>query len=142
MTSDPIVERRAVLRHRTQLRVVAMSVLLTLAGCMVGPNYKTPPIELPSHWSSLGEQGTTDGTRIDLAQWWRSFDDPLLNEVIAQALSSNLDEEDRSRVASTEERASLGHQLRRHRFQRSASTVRTLVSGTGQTTPFGEFRDS
>ena len=110
MPSALSVERRAVLRHHTQSRMIMMmvatSMLLTLAGCMVGPNYKTPTIELPPHWSNLGEQGTADGTRIDLSQWWRSFDDPLLNEVIAQALSSNLDEKIAlSRVR--EERASL-----------------------------------
>jgi multidrug efflux system outer membrane protein len=135
------VERRAVLRHHTQSRMIMMmvatSMLLTLAGCMVGPNYKTPTIELPPHWSNLGEQGTADGTRIDLSQWWRSFDDPLLNEVIAQALSSNLEEKIAlSRVH--EERASLviSHAGLFPTLDLDGSYTRQRYSAN---TPFGEF---
>jgi outer membrane protein, multidrug efflux system len=96
VTSDLIVELREVLRPSKRLCIIILvfttSGLLTLVGCTVGPNYKRPATDLPTHWSSIGEQSAPDGTKIDLAQWWRSFNDPLLNELIVQALSSNLDE--------------------------------------------------
>jgi multidrug efflux system outer membrane protein len=139
--SDLIVQKRGALRRRARLRMiiikVATSVLLTLAGCMVGPNYRTPTVELPPHWSNLEEQRATGGTRIDLAQWWRSFNDPLLNEIIVQALSSNLDEKIAlSRVH--EERANLviSHAGLFPTLDLDGSYTRQRYSAN---TPFGEF---
>jgi outer membrane protein TolC len=58
-------------------------------------HYVQPFLRLPAHWSGVDEvaQPTTgEELKTDLAQWRRSFNDPLLNELIARALSSNLDE--------------------------------------------------
>jgi hypothetical protein len=58
-------------------------------------HYVQPFLRLPARWSGVDEvaQPTTgEELKTDLAQWWRSFNDPLLNELIAQALSFNLDE--------------------------------------------------
>jgi outer membrane protein TolC len=61
-------------------------------------HYVQPFLRLPARWSGVDEvaQPTTgEELKTDLAQWWRSFNDPLLNELIAQALSSNLRRKDR-----------------------------------------------
>jgi NodT family efflux transporter outer membrane factor (OMF) lipoprotein len=76
------------------LLVAAIMSTMT-AGCMVGPNYKAPFIELPAHWNGMDrktEQATSQGPKTDLEGWWRSFNDPVLDQLIMQALSSNLDE--------------------------------------------------
>jgi outer membrane protein, multidrug efflux system len=85
--------------HRKCLRATILLVAAvtgaTATGCLVGPNYQLPFLQLPARWSGVDEvakQTSGEGPKTDLAQWWRSFNDPVLNELIAQALSSNLDE--------------------------------------------------
>jgi NodT family efflux transporter outer membrane factor (OMF) lipoprotein len=75
--------------------LVAGATMLLLPGCMVGPDYRSPIMNLPARWSDSDERPRPRAgaaREIDLAQWWRSFNDPTLNELIDQALVSNLDE--------------------------------------------------
>jgi multidrug efflux system outer membrane protein len=77
------------------LLVAAALLIVNLAGCAVGPNYKPPAMKVPAHWNDgdeLAKQTASRGPKSDLPLWWVAFDDPVLNEIIAQALSSNLDE--------------------------------------------------
>jgi multidrug efflux system outer membrane protein len=77
------------------LLVAAVLLIVNVAGCMVGPNYRPPTMKIPAHWIGVDEQrtqGAQQATKTDLAKWWLAFDDPVLNEIVAQALSSNLDE--------------------------------------------------
>ena len=71
------------------LRVIAAAMLIvTVVGCMVGPNYKPPAMKLPEKWNGNDQQmkdAANQGPKTDLATWWQAFDDPLLNAVIAQA---------------------------------------------------------
>jgi len=62
-----------------------------LAACAVGPDFR-PPVIPPA---TLVNAASTDGAPL-LGQspdgvWWRQFDDPVLDDLIAQALTSNLD---------------------------------------------------
>ena len=65
-------------------------VVLILSGCAaVGPDYRPPQTPVPAQW-----QGTHDGGARDaavLARWWRQFNDPVLDGLIADALSANTD---------------------------------------------------
>jgi multidrug efflux system outer membrane protein len=77
------------------LMIAAALLIVTVVGCMVGPDYKPPAMKLPTHWDGNDRQmkdAANQGTKADLATWWQAFDDPLLDAVIAQAVSSNLDE--------------------------------------------------
>jgi outer membrane protein, multidrug efflux system len=60
-----------------------------LAGCTVGPNYHEPPSSAPSEWASPFGGGETNGSSGD-ARWWKSFQDPELDSLIARAAESNL----------------------------------------------------
>lgn len=61
---------------------------LCVGGCKVGPNY-TPPQELPSDkWSQKPTEAIT-AEAADLTEWWKRFNDPVLNQLIAQAEQSN-----------------------------------------------------
>lgn len=64
--------------------------LLVIAGCKVGPNYKTPDTNVPEHF---GESATQPSSRpaVELTRWWEAFDDPILNEIIDDAVQNNLD---------------------------------------------------
>ena len=100
MASKPITEQRPALRFRPLgkllLLIASALQIVTFVGCMVGPNYKPPAMMLPTHWDGNDQQIKQTGNqadKTDLATWWQSFDDPILNQIVAQALSSNLDEQ-------------------------------------------------
>ncbi|MES2273813.1 MAG: efflux transporter outer membrane subunit [Chlamydiota bacterium] len=61
---------------------------LGLAGCMMGPRYETP--EMPFA-SSFTENVQTPGPEVDLREWWTQFDDPILNQMIDEAIGNNYD---------------------------------------------------
>jgi NodT family efflux transporter outer membrane factor (OMF) lipoprotein len=63
-----------------------------LAGCAVGPDYRSPEIALSPAF--LGQQAVEHRPvqhQADLATWWAAFDDPQLTRFILLALEQNLD---------------------------------------------------
>ena len=71
-----------------RLLVTAMASAL-LAGCMtVGPDYKAAPVE------PVSLQGAADpafSSAPPVASWWTQFDDPVLGQLVHDALGDNLD---------------------------------------------------
>lgn len=69
---------------------VAVAISLSiLSGCAaVGPTYAPPSTETPPTFVET-PSGTTTGA-IEQA-WWASFNDPVLNDLVRRARSSNLD---------------------------------------------------
>lgn len=61
--------------------------LTLLAGCSVAPPLPQPRVALPAHFA----QAPALGPQPDLAHWWRGFDDPALDALVARALRENLD---------------------------------------------------
>ncbi|MEQ1637309.1 MAG: efflux transporter outer membrane subunit [Methylococcales bacterium] len=63
------------------------AIMLSLSSCAVGPDYKSPKLPVPEIW-----QGQKPGAvqTIQL-QWWKNFQDPILNRLMTDALASNLD---------------------------------------------------
>lgn len=66
---------------------------LLLAGCAVGPRYVRPEAAAPATF--LGgpevEARTSASETVDLVDWWRSFNDPLLTSLVERGLAQNLD---------------------------------------------------
>ena len=62
--------------------------LVILGGCMVGPNYQTPETEFSSQFA---ENDENLGSEADLKEWWMQFNDPILNEMIDEAIVNNYD---------------------------------------------------
>jgi multidrug efflux system outer membrane protein len=71
-------------------RPFALFAALLLSGCpAVGPDYKPPQMPVPRQWS---ETTAATGPRAEqLDQWWKSFNDPVLDKLISDAIASNLD---------------------------------------------------
>lgn len=77
------------------MRLIAITLAaLSLSGCMGFKNYVSPLI--PD--SVLGIDLSRQHTEADLYQtaepvvsWWKNFDDPMLGDLVDQALSGNLD---------------------------------------------------
>lgn len=72
---------------RTSSSIFAVFIILSLAGCAVGPDYSTPQVGVPAHWGSRlpGSVASSHPGR-----WWRSLRDPLLNALIENAVAGNL----------------------------------------------------
>jgi outer membrane protein, multidrug efflux system len=63
-------------------------LLFLLTGCMVGPDYEKPNMDLPNVWHNKLER--ENATREEL-QWWENFDDPILVTLIEMGIQNNLD---------------------------------------------------
>jgi NodT family efflux transporter outer membrane factor (OMF) lipoprotein len=61
---------------------------LGLSACMVGPDFKRPAAPVADHW--IGEPPGTAAEPVDMATWWRLFNDPTLNGLIDSAFHNNL----------------------------------------------------
>ena len=69
--------------------ILLVPVLLAFAGCMVGPNYQRPKVSVSP---SLGETGTArvSAESTTYRDWWKAFNDPVLDRLIARAYRDNL----------------------------------------------------
>ena len=63
----------------------ALAAAVLLAGCLMGPNYKQPELDLPEG------QAADNFSIFTNAKWWEVFQDPVLNQLEADALSYNKD---------------------------------------------------
>ena len=70
-------------------KTIALSLLAaTLSACtVVGPDYVRPQIESPEHWRIDYEQSA----EVANAEWWKQFDDPVLDDLVITALHNNHD---------------------------------------------------
>ncbi len=68
----------------------AIGVALLAAGCMVGPEYQKPPVSVSDDWVGMTVGELPTGPDVDYAEWWRTFDDPVLNDLIEIAYRQNL----------------------------------------------------
>jgi len=61
-----------------------------LAGCMVGPNYKRPPVETPPQFKEVaGWQPAAPQDGVDRGAWWSIFNDETLNGLEQKVAVSN-----------------------------------------------------
>jgi len=62
-------------------------VVLLLGACAVGPDYEKPEIDTPETWRF----SDAEASEVVNTQWWTQFEDPVLDKLVDEALSSNLD---------------------------------------------------
>lgn len=67
--------------------IILTFVTLILAACAIGPDYRRPEISTPKAWR-IEEKEAVD---VANTAWWKQFDDPALNELIAVSLRENKD---------------------------------------------------
>ena len=68
--------------------ILAAFFVPALTGCMVGPNFTTPKSSTAT--SYLAEDGALPAGAAADPQWWRSFDDPVLDQLIQLGYQDNL----------------------------------------------------
>jgi NodT family efflux transporter outer membrane factor (OMF) lipoprotein len=67
----------------------AAAMALLLVGCAaVGPDFEKPEPEVPETWSQETSEGLSESPH-ELVEWWRIFNDPVLNELIEAARLNN-----------------------------------------------------
>ena len=86
------------------LPLACMLALFLLSGCKVGPNYHPPVASMPAAWgetegSSISSQSTSRPSTQpawrpamqpgQLASWWKRFDDPVLDQLIQEAVAGS-----------------------------------------------------
>ncbi|MFP3647985.1 RND transporter, partial [Paraburkholderia sp. SIMBA_054] len=66
--------RRAPLTTPLATGLVSALCVLALSGCLLGPNYSRPPLDVPATYRF------PDNYAADIAntEWWKQFDDPVL----------------------------------------------------------------
>ncbi len=71
--------------------LLAATICLALGGCMVGPDYQKPAMQLPMDFKEgLQWQRAVANPQGALAsQWWLEYRDPLLNDLIQRSATAN-----------------------------------------------------
>ena len=66
------------------LTIAAIAAMLC-AGCVVGPDYKKPDVDVPQAF----QYEPKDAADTANTEWWKQFGDPVLDQLIAEALANN-----------------------------------------------------
>jgi len=69
--------------------VAAFGAAAVAAGCVVGPNYKRPPVAVPGEF--YGEQAAAEARSLADVPWWDLFQDPVLRGLVDEALKNGFD---------------------------------------------------
>ncbi len=85
-------------------KLLYLTSLVFLTGCMVGPKYQRPPVSVPQTYRG---QMPAAATSLGNEKWWQVFQDPVLVNLIHTAVTNNYN----VRIAATrvlQAQASLG----------------------------------
>ncbi|KOY01695.1 efflux transporter outer membrane subunit [Pseudomonas nunensis] len=81
-------------RHQLPRVVGAMSFMVFLSACTVGPDFKTPEASESQHYDQQAEQQLAQnisyGKKIN-GDWWSAFRSPKLDMLVRRAIDGNLD---------------------------------------------------
>ncbi|MES2441751.1 MAG: TolC family protein [Pseudomonadota bacterium] len=108
-------------------RALTIIAALALSGCMVGPNYIAPAPSVPAQAPFVSAASPAFVPAEPPADWWRLFDAPILDRLVAEALAANTD----LRVAAANLKQARAV-LRESRAARLPSTNVSASAGYGQ----------
>lgn len=95
-TPRPLFSAMSGFHSRVQAAwLVSLALLVALAGCAVGPNYKRPALNTPATFRAAASAPNTNDLAASesLANlgWWQVMDDPQLQAYLAEALTNSWD---------------------------------------------------
>jgi multidrug efflux system outer membrane protein len=80
---------------------LTLAISSALSGCLLGPDYKRPQVDLPERFNAqtatspiASAPASAVGVApvaVALADWWTLFNDPVLNDLVANAQKNNAD---------------------------------------------------
>src|SRR5207253_1923881 len=68
-----------------------LAVLVLEAGCMIGPKYQRPGVNVPQEYRTPEPQLATQASSLGNEQWWQLYQDPVLTQLIHTAIAQNYD---------------------------------------------------
>jgi NodT family efflux transporter outer membrane factor (OMF) lipoprotein len=75
---------------RAPLAALPLAIALFAGGCVVGPNYHRPAVEIPANYKEDPNWQTAQPADATIGgNWWELFDDPQLSALEAQVSVSN-----------------------------------------------------
>ena len=75
----------------------AAALGMPLTGCVQGPNYSRPVVEVPVQYRISPPAGASHSP-LATAAWWREMSDPQLDALVREALANNTRLEGRDRA--------------------------------------------
>jgi multidrug efflux system outer membrane protein len=81
-------------RRKTYPAWLALTVILylgSLTGCLVGPEYQPPQMQVPAGWTGPASVEPAPVDVQELVHWWTAFNDPALTSLVDRAVAFNLD---------------------------------------------------
>jgi multidrug efflux system outer membrane protein len=66
-----------------------VAVLALEAGCMMGPKYKRPTVDVPREYRAPEPQQAAQASSLGNEQWWQVYQDPVLTQLIRTAIAQN-----------------------------------------------------
>jgi NodT family efflux transporter outer membrane factor (OMF) lipoprotein len=76
--------------------VVWVASTAILSGCLQGPNYQRPTLDIPASWEQAAAPGVQErapftAARLPETTWWRGFENEELTDLIERAVRQNHD---------------------------------------------------
>src|ERR1700721_4540005 len=75
---------------RTALLAILAALILE-AGCIMGPKYKRPIVDVPQGYRASAPQQAAQASSLGNEQWWQVYQDPVLTQLIHTAIAQNYD---------------------------------------------------
>ena len=114
--------------------LLALFMLSNMSGCAaVGPDYMPMEIKSAEAWHSELASGLTDKTAspTNLANWWKTLNDPILSSLMDRAVANNLDlKEARARVRESRARRGISRAALFPAIDASGSVTKSRNSGS------------
>jgi len=72
------------------LRIALPALLFSLTACTtLGPDFETPKADIEAQWLERDKQTLQTGAAVN-SEWWKLFNDPVLDALVQQAYQQNL----------------------------------------------------
>jgi NodT family efflux transporter outer membrane factor (OMF) lipoprotein len=79
--------------NRSHLLLAGLGLSLCVSSCNLAPTYETPKVAVPAAYKAASNQGWVEAQPKDTAdkgQWWKIYNDPVLDSLEDQVNRSNL----------------------------------------------------
>jgi outer membrane protein, multidrug efflux system len=76
---------------KRQVAFMAGAFLLLCSCASVGPDYRKPDLAVQTEWNESRQASLAPAQALGQSAWWKNFNDPVLDDLIAEAVNANLD---------------------------------------------------
>ena len=112
---------------------------LVAAGCTVGPNFKRPESTAPAQFRGLGPENPPGPASLGELPWWEIFGDPVLQDLIREALRQNYDLRIAAqRILEARSQVTIARSFQFPELNSSGSAIYSNIQGQLQPPQIGE----